>query len=72
MSVPHYNTWLKCVNVDPQRGTALVRSNRTGKSFPVTLTKEIRYLVSIGDKLHVIKSHVSREWVAIDYNAMWG
>ena len=72
MSQPHYNTWLTCINVDHKRGTALVRSNKTGKSFPVTLIKDIKFLVSIGDHLHVIKSHVSKEWIAIDYNAMWG
>lgn len=72
MSQPHYNTWLKCVNVDPKNGTALVKSNKTGKSFPVTLNKDIKFLVSIGDDLHVVKSHVSREWIAIDYCAMWG
>ena len=62
------NTWLKCINI--QNDTALVRSNRTGKSFPVKLNKDIKHLVSIGDHLHVIKSHVSREWIAIDYNAI--
>ena len=70
MNQPHYNTWLTCVNVDPKNNTALVRSHRTGKCFPVTLNKEIKYLVSRGDRLHVIKSHVTREWVAVDYAAM--
>ena len=70
MSVPHYNTWLPCVNIDYKNNTALVRSNRTGKCFPVTLNKDIKFLVSLGDKLHVIKSHVSKEWIAIDYMAM--
>ena len=67
---PHYNTWLTCLNVDVKNGTALVRSNRTGRSFPVTLNKDIKYLVTRGDRLHVVKSHVSKEWIAIDYNAM--
>jgi hypothetical protein len=70
MTVPHYNTWLKCVNIDTKNNTALVRSNKTGKCFPVTLNKDIKYLVSKGDHLHVVKSHVSKEWIAIDYNAM--
>ena len=70
MTAPHYNTWLKCVNIDTKNSTALVRSNRTGKCFPVTLNKDIKYLVSKGDHLHVVKSHVSKEWIAIDYNAM--
>lgn len=72
MSQPHYNTWLPCVSVDHKRGTAQVKSNRTGRAFPVTLHHDIRWLVSIGDHLHVVKSHVSKEWIAIDYNAMWG
>ena len=67
-----YNTWLKCLHVDYSRGTALVKSDRTGKSFPVKVKKELRYLISRGDRLHVIKSHVSREWMAIDYMAMRG
>ena len=70
MSQPHYNTWLTAVNVDNTRGTALVRSNRTGKCFPVTLTRDIRWLVCRGDRLHIVKSHVSKEWLAIDYQAM--
>ena len=70
MSVPHYNTWLTAVNVDNTRGTALVRSNRTGKCFPVTLHKDIRWLVSRKDRLHIVKSHVTHEWIAIDYAAM--
>jgi hypothetical protein len=67
--IPHYNTWLPCLHVNRENGTALVKSFRTGRSFPVTLNKEIKYLVSCGDKLHVIKSHVSKEWLAIDYMA---
>ena len=70
MEIPHYNTWLPCVNVDVKNNTALVRSYRTGKCFPVTLNKDIKYLVHRGDKLHVVKSHVSKEWIAIDYMAM--
>lgn len=70
MEIRHYNTWLPCVHVDHKRGTALVRSFRTGKCFPVTLKKSIKYLVCRGDKLHVIKNHVSKEWMAIDYIAM--
>lgn len=61
-----YETWLKAVTVDNKRGTAQVRSRRTGRAFPVTLHHNIRYDVNIGDQLHVVKSHVSREWIAID------
>ena len=70
MEIPHYNTWLPCTHVDNTRGVALVKSFRTGKSFPVKLKDDIKYLVCRGDKLHVIKSHVSREWLAIDYTCM--
>lgn len=66
----HYNTWLQCVNIDHANNTALVKSNRTGKSFPVHIPQNIKFLISRGDRLHVIKSHVSKEWIAIDYNAM--
>ena len=62
-----YETWLKAVHVDNKRGTAQVKSHRTGRAFPVTLHHAIRYDVNIGDHLHVITSHVSREWIAIDY-----
>lgn len=72
IEIPHYNTWLPCLHVDYTNGTALVKSYRTGKSFPVTLKDEIKYLVHKGDHLHVIKSHVSKEWMAIDYNAIIG
>ena len=70
MEIRHYNTWLPCVNVDPKNNTALVRSYRTGKCFPVELKKDIKYLNCRGDKLHVIKSHVTGKWMAIDYMAM--
>ena len=66
------NTWLKCIHVDYQHGTALVKSNRTGKSFPVNVKKNIRYLIHQGDHLKIIKSSVSREWMAVDYNAITG
>lgn len=70
MEIRHYNTWLPCVNVDAKNNTALVRSYRTGKCFPVELKKDIKYLICRGDKLHVIKSHVTGKWMAIDYMAM--
>ena len=70
MEIRHNNTWLPCVNVDNRNNTALVRSNRTGKCFPVELTKNVKYRICRGDKLHVIKSHVTGKWMAIDYMAM--
>ena len=66
------SAWLKCLNVDNQRNTALVKSNRTGRSFAVTIHKDIKYLINQGDYLKVIKSQVSGEWTAIDYNAIIG
>ena len=70
MNIPHYNTWLDCVHANYD--TCLVKSNKTGKSFPVNVKKELRGLIRIGDRVHVIKSHVTGEWTAIDYMAMWG
>ena len=64
------SAWLKCLNVDYKTHLALVQSNRTGKSFAVSIQKDIRYLISRGDLLKVIKSQVSQEWIAIDYIAM--
>ncbi|MBQ8018658.1 MAG: hypothetical protein IJ258_11270 [Methanobrevibacter sp.] len=63
-------SWLKCLHVG--NGTALVKSNRSGKSFPVTIQEEIKFLVHQGDYLQVIKSNVTGEWTAIDYMAMIG
>lgn len=63
-------TWLKCLNIN--KNTALVRSNKTGKSFPVKISQDIRYLIDRGDHLKVIKSPVSKEWIAIDYNKYRG
>lgn len=64
------NAWLPCTHIDYNRGVALVKSFRTQRSFPVKIAKDIKYLASIGDNLHVIKSPVSNEWVAVDYMAM--
>ena len=66
----HYNTWLTCQHVDYRNNTALVKSNRTGKSFPVHLPQKWKFEVNRGDRLHVIKSHISKEWIAIDFNKM--
>ena len=64
------SAWLKCLNIDNARNMALVQSNRTGKSFAVTIHRDIKYLIHRGDLLEVIKSQVSREWMAVDYMAM--
>ena len=65
-------SWLKAIHVDYKNGTCLVKSNRTGRSFPVTVKHDIKYLVNQGDYLKVIKSGVTGEWIAIDYNAIIG
>ena len=66
-----YNTWVTCIHIDYDNNQALVKSNRTGKSFPVHLPKNLKYLISRGDRLHIIKSHVSKQWIVIDYQAMY-
>ena len=63
-------SWLKCTHIDPKRGVALVKSHRTQRNFPVHISKDIKYLASIGDNLKVVKSPVTGEWLAIDYMAM--
>lgn len=51
---------------------ALVKSNRTGKAFPVQMQDWLKNLVSIGDIAKVVKSPVSGEWIMTDYISMWG
>ena len=63
--------WLLCLHINHKDGTALVKSRRTQRSFPVTLGKRVRFLASKGDLLDVLKSPVSGEWIAVDYNAMF-
>ena len=57
--------WLKCIHTNYK--TALVKSLRTGRSFPVKVVEDIQGLVCVGDKLQVIRSPVSGEWLAVDY-----
>jgi len=47
--------------------TALVKSSRTGKSFPVRMLNWTRFLVCVGDTAIVKKSPVSGEWLLTDY-----
>ncbi len=55
-------------HVDYKNGTALVQSrNRT---FPVTVDKSIRYMITVGDLAKVTKSVVTGEWIMTDYIAM--
>ena len=62
--------YLPCLHINHDLGTALVKSHRTQRSFPVTLGKRVRFLASKGDLLDVLKSPVSGEWMAVDYMAM--
>ena len=62
--------YLPCIHINHAIGTALVKSHRTQRSFPVTLGKRVRFLAHRGDLLDVLKSPVSGEWIAVDYMAM--
>lgn len=53
--------------INKQGNKALVQSNRTGKSFPVTMQTWLKHLVCIGDLATVKKSRVSGEWIMTDY-----
>ena len=59
------------MNIDRKNKTALVRSYKTGKIFPVTLSFKEKYkfkCVRRGDDGLVVKSGVSEEWLMIDYS----
>ena len=59
------------MNIDRKNKTALVRSYKTGKIFPVTLSFKEKYkfkCVRRGDTGFVVKSGVSGEWLMIDYS----
>ena len=56
---------LQILNI--QGNKALVKSNRTGKSFTVTMMTWLKHLVCIGDLATVKKSPVSGEWIMTDY-----
>ena len=58
---------LTVIHKDDQRKTALVKSDKSDKSFPVTLQDWLRFLVCVGDIAIVKKSHVSGEWIMTDY-----
>ena len=53
--------------INKQGNKALVQSNRTGKSFPVTMMTWLKHLVCVGDLATVKKSPVSGEWIMTDY-----
>ena len=56
---------LKVLN--KQGNKALVKSDRSKKSFPVTMQTWLKNLVCIGDIAIVKKSVVSGEWIMTDY-----
>lgn len=63
-------TWATCVNVDHKNDTALVKTKHN--TFPVHLHKDIKNLISKGYRLKIVKSQVSKQWIAIDYGTGWG
>ena len=58
---------LTVIHKDHERKTALVKSDKSNRSFPVTLQDWLRFLVCVGDIAIVKKSHVSGEWIMTDY-----
>lgn len=70
MRTKHFNTWGTVLHRNPETGTFLVRLD-DGVGIHATPKKELRYLISLKDRVHVIQSHVSHEWIIIDYIAMW-
>lgn len=58
---------LRCLNISDDGKTALVQSNRTGRSFPVEVYHKIQFLIAVDDGLKVIKT-ISGDWMAIDYH----
>lgn len=65
-----YKNAYKVINVQHDQNSALVKKDK--KAFPVYLTKNTRFLVSVGDLCTVKKSKVTGEWLMTDYSAMWG
>ena len=53
--------------IHKQGNTALVKSNHSNKSFPVTMQNWLKHLVCVGDLAIVKKSQVSGEWIMTDY-----
>ena len=58
---------LTVIHKDSTIGTALVKSSRTQRSFPVTMQPWLKHLVCIGDLAIVKRSPVSGEWFLTDY-----
>lgn len=58
---------LTVIHKDIKNNTCLVKSSKTGKSFPVKMLNWTRFLVCVGDIAIVKKSPVSGEWLLTDY-----
>ena len=63
---------LKVIHKDHQRNVALVKSDKSSKSFPVQLQDWLKNLVCVGDYAIVKKSPVTGEWIMTDYVRMFG
>ena len=53
--------------INKQGNKALVKSNRSNKSFPVTMQTWLKHLVCVGDLAIIKKSPVSGELIMVDY-----
>ena len=53
--------------INKQGDMALVKSNKSDKSFPVHLQDWLKHLVCVGDIAIVKKSPVSGQWIMTDY-----
>ena len=58
---------LTVIHKDVKNNTCLVKSSKTGKSFPVKMLNWTRFFVCVGDIAIVKKSPVSGEWFLTDY-----
>ena len=58
---------LTVIHKDIKNNRCLVKSSRTGKSFPVRMLNWTRFLVCVGDIAIVKRSSVSGEWFLTDY-----
>ena len=55
------------IHKDYERNVALVKNDKTGKSFPVHIAHGLKFLICVGDYAIVKKSPVSGEWYLTDY-----
>ena len=67
---PHYNAWGTVLHKNHETGTMLVKLD-DGTGIHATPSKELKHMVSLKDRVHIIQSHISKEFVIIDYMPMW-